>query len=310
MASDLVLLPAPRKLTQPGGELDLAGTRESDRRIDLGPGDRDCLLRAGRTVGEALQLVAGADYRLAAAGLGDAGCALAVDPGRVGAQQGYELSILGDGIRLVGHDEAGLFYGTQTLLQIARQHHGRGRLPNLVVRDRPDLVHRGVQLDVSRRRIPTMESLKLLVERLAHLKVNQLQLYTEHTFAYRNHPEVWRGYSPLTGEEILELDQYCRERFVELVPNQNTFGHMERWLHRPRYEHLAENMPGMPIQYYLCPSDPRSLQLVEELLDELLPHFTSRQAMVGLDEVRLGPEGGARRCARSGEVRNRSISIT
>ena len=149
MASDLVLLPAPRKLTQPGGELDLAGTRESDRRIDLGPGDRDCLLRAGRTVGEALQLVAGADYRLAAAGLGDAGCALAVDPGRVGAQQGYELSILGDGIRLVGHDEAGLFYGTQTLLQIARQHHGRGRLPNLVVRDRPDLVHRGVQLDVT-----------------------------------------------------------------------------------------------------------------------------------------------------------------
>ncbi|MCY3760059.1 MAG: family 20 glycosylhydrolase, partial [Gemmatimonadetes bacterium] len=92
-------------------------------------------------------------------------------------------------------------------------------------------------------------------------------------------------------EEILELDRYCRERFVELVPNQNTFGHMERWLHRPRYEHLAENMPGMPIQYYLCPSDPRSLQLVEELLDELLPHFTSRQAMVGLDEVRLGAGG-------------------
>ena len=291
MARDLVLLPVPRKLTPLGGELDLAGRPENDRRIELGRGDRDGLLRAGRTVREALQLVAGPGFRLAASSPEAAPCSLAVDPGRVSEQQGYLLTILGDGIRLVGHDEAGIFYGAQTLLQIARRHRARGRLPRLVVRDRPDLLHRGVQLDVSRRRIPTMESLKLLVDRLAHLKVNQLQLYTEHTFAYRNHPEVWRGYSPLTGEEVLELDQYCRERFVELVPNQNTFGHMERWLHRPRYEHLAENMPGMPIQYYLCPSDRRSLQLVEELLEEFLPHFTSRQAMVGLDEVRLGAGG-------------------
>ena len=291
MARDLVLLPAPRQLTPLGGELDLEGTPERDRRIELGPGDRDCMLRAGRALREALQMVAGERYRLAAAGFGDAACALTVDPGRVGEAQGYGLSILPDGIRLVGHDEAGLFYGAQTLLQIARQHRGRGRLPCLLVRDWPDLPHRGVQLDVSRRRIPAMESLKLLVDRLAHLKVNQLQFYTEHTFAYRNHPEVWRDYSPLTGEQILELDQYCRERFVELVPNQNTFGHMERWLHRPRYEHLAENMPGMRIQYYLSPSDQRSLQLVEELLDELLPHFSSRQAMVGLDEVRLGAGG-------------------
>ena len=291
MARDLVLLPAPRKLTRPGGDLDLAGISGEDRRIELGPGDRDCLLRAGRTAREALQLVSGEGYRLAAGGRGAVACTLAVDQGRASGQQGYVLSVRGDGIRLVGHDEAGLFYGAQTLLQIARQHRGSGRLPLLTVRDRPDLAHRGVQLDVSRRRIPTMESLKLLVDRLAHLKVNQLQLYTEHTFAYRNHPEAWGGYSPLTGEEILQLDQYCRERFVELVPNQNTFGHMERWLHRPRYEHLAENMPGMPIQYYLSPSDPGSLQLVEELLDELLPHFSSRQAMVGLDEVRLGPGG-------------------
>ena len=124
MARDLVLLPAPRKLTPLGGELDLEGTPERDRLVQLGPGDRDCLTRTGRTVREALQLVAGKRFRLAAGGIGDCACAVAVDPGRVGEPHGYGLSILRDGIRLVGHDEAGLFYGAQTLLQIARQHRG------------------------------------------------------------------------------------------------------------------------------------------------------------------------------------------
>ena len=44
----------------------------------------------------------------------------------------------------------------------------------------------------------------------------------------------------MTGEEILALDAYCRERFIELVPNQNSFGHMERWLPLARYADLAE----------------------------------------------------------------------
>ena len=38
----------------------------------------------------------------------------------------------------------------------------------------------------------------------------------------------------MTGEEILALDAYCRERFIELVPNQNSFGHLHRWLHASR----------------------------------------------------------------------------
>ena len=82
-----------------------------------------------------------------------------------------------------------------------------------------------------------------MVDRLAALKVNQLQLYTEHTFAYRDHPDVHRAASPFTAAEIVELDAYCLARHVELVPNQNCLGHMNRWLahgplpvpgHRPR----------------------------------------------------------------------------
>jgi hypothetical protein len=147
-------------------------------------------------------------------------------------------------------------------------------------------------LDISRDKVPTMKTLFDLVEMLASWKINQLQLYTEHTFAYRNHREVWEHASPMTEQEILELDAFCRERFVELVPNQNSFGHMHRWLRHARYRDLAERPEGFDIRswwgnvpFSLNPTDPRSLDLLRELYDELLPNFSSRQFNVGCDET-------------------------
>jgi hypothetical protein len=148
-------------------------------------------------------------------------------------------------------------------------------------------------LDISRDKVPTMQTLFELVDLLAHLKINQLQLYTEHTFAYRDHEIVWKDASPMTGDEIRQLDAYCRERFIELVPNQNSFGHLERWFKHPQYAHLAEKPDGftspfgnrIPTGFSLNPTDPRSLEFLEGLFDELLPNFTSKQFNVGCDET-------------------------
>jgi hypothetical protein len=43
----------------------------------------------------------------------------------------------------------------------------------------------------------------------------------------------------MTHEEIRALDAFCRERFIELVPHQQSFGHLQRWLELPRYRGLA-----------------------------------------------------------------------
>ena len=51
---------------------------------------------------------------------------------------------------------------------------------------------RAYMLDISRDKVPTMGTLKLLVDLLARFDYNQFQLYTEHTFAYQNHKEVWQ----------------------------------------------------------------------------------------------------------------------
>jgi len=138
-----------------------------------------------------------------------------------------------------------------------------------------------------------MQRLLSLIDKLASWKVNQLQLYIEHTFAYQNHREVWEHATPFTADEIRTIDAYCRERFIDLVPNQNSFGHMERWLKHPKYLPLAEAPDGSDTPwgfrwkgpFSLCPTDPQSLDLLKELYAELLPNFSSKLFNVGCDET-------------------------
>jgi hexosaminidase len=210
--------------------------------------------------------------------------------------QGYELHFGPDSVELAAADAAGFFYGETTMAQLATLHDGA--LPEGVVRDHPDFPVRGVMLDISRDKVPTTERLHALIDRLASFKINQLQLYSEHTFAYRNHQEVHATASPLDANEIRALDAYCRDRHIELVPNQNCLGHMNRWLAHERYRPLAIEPHGFVDPYGIArepmtiePNDPRSLKLVRELLAELLPLFTSRRVHVGLDEAWELPAG-------------------
>ena len=239
------------------------------------------------------------------------GLVLSLQPDRLTRPQSYELTIGSDLISIVAADEAGLFYGVCTLIQLLEAADETGDLPGVHITDWPDFSVRGVMLDISRDKVPTFETTCALIDRLSGWKINQFQLYTEHTFAYLRHPEVWASASPFTGEEILALDAFCRERYVELVPNQNSFGHMHRWLELPRYQALAEAPNGFdfPSEYSggpfsLNPLDPDSLALVTELYDELLPHFSSRQLNVGCDETfDLGQGRSRAECQRLGTGR-------
>ncbi len=289
MDENLLLLPAPRHLSVSGDVFQVAGRRL----IVLDSPEPQALCFAATRLQQALREHAGVAWEVVA---GTAvppehvGIALSVVPGSVQHAQGYELRITPERIHAVAGTPAGAFYAVMTVCQLLNQ--CQGHLPTLRISDWPDFPNRGVMLDISRDKVPTMETLFELVDLLASWKVNQFQLYIEHTFAYRNHPEVWAEASPLTGAEVLALDAYCRERFVELVPNQNSFGHMNRWLVHDRYRSLAECPEGCDTRwgrldepFSLCPLDPGSLELVRSLFDELLPHFSSRWFNVGCDET-------------------------
>jgi hexosaminidase len=223
--------------------------------------------------------------------------------------QGYRLSIRSDGVTIAGGDAAGQFYGRQTLAQLVVTH--GTEVPCVDIEDEPQLAVRGVMLDVSRDKVPTMATLKSLIDLLASWKINQLQLYIEHTFAYSAHREVWEEASPFTAEEIRELDAYCRDRFVELVPNQNSFGHLERWFMHERYRPLAETNAGIELPwgeitkypFSLAPSRD-ALAFLDGLYAELLPNFTSGRFNVGCDETYdLGLGKSRERVERDGRAR-------
>ncbi|HEX4053342.1 MAG TPA: family 20 glycosylhydrolase [Tepidisphaeraceae bacterium] len=223
----------------------------------------------------------------------------------VARPQGYRISITPEICRIIAHDAAGSFYARQTLMQIRRQF--PAALPCVQIEDWPDFPVRGVMLDISRCKVPTMATLMNLIDRLAEWKINHLQLYIEHTFAYAGHEEVWRDASPMTGEEIRRLDEFCKARFIELVPNQNSFGHMERWLRHPRYLPLAEAPDGADTPwgfrwtgpFSLCPTDPRSLELLSDLYSQLLPNFSSGLFNVGCDETfDIGQGRSAEECRK------------
>jgi hypothetical protein len=287
MPNNLLLLPQPHQITYLDGALALS----NHQLIVLDGPIPQSLTFTARRLQQALRQEAGVEWQIVAAiPAGQIGLKISVAPGGISHPQGYQLTISPAGIFIIAGTPAGAFYASQTLSQILKQ--CGQQLPLLRIRDWPDFPHRGVMLDIARDKVPTMETLFNLVEMLASWKINQLQLYTEHTFAYQHHREVWAEASPLTGEEILALDAYCRERFVELIPNQNSFGHMHRWLSHAQYNHLAECPDGCDTDwghfdkpFGLCPQDPGSLELLRSLMDELLPHFSSRQFNVGCDET-------------------------
>jgi len=207
--------------------------------------------------------------------------------------QGFEIEIGAGAVTLGASDAAGLFYAAMALRQMRRL--AGGVLPAGRIADHPDFPVRGVMLDISRDKVPTMATLFALVDRLAEWRVNHIELYTEHTFAYSAHAAVWQAASPMTAAEIRSLDAYCKTRCVSLVPNQNSFGHMERWLQVPAYRRLAECPDGgflfpwsqtpCPHPFSLCPTDPESVAFLRGLYAELLPNFTSPLFNVGCDET-------------------------
>jgi hypothetical protein len=294
-----ILLPEPQKIAYLQGACKL----KSERFIFLDISSSDKLLGIGRIVQESLAQV-GPRWELTAARGRQSqqiGVTITVDPIKIQRPQGYRLIIDANQISIIAHNAAGAFYAAQTLKQICRQRQGMQELACIDINDWPDFANRGVLLDISRDKVPTMKTLSELVDLLSEWKINQFQLYTEHTFAYRNHRVVWEKASPMTGEEILALDAYCRERFIELVPNQSSFAHLERWLTHKEYVHLAEREDS---PFSISPAVPGSIELLAELYDELLPHFSSSKFNVNCDETfDLGTGKSKEICEQKGKGR-------
>ena len=205
--------------------------------------------------------------------------------------QGYELEVSADGVLHCRHADAdGRHYAQLSAAQLLARN--ADRLPVGTLTDWPDYPVRGVMLDISRDKVPKLAMLKAIIRQLGALKFNHLQLYMEHTFAYRDHEAVHGESGAYSHADIAELRAVCRQHRITLAPNQNCLGHLERWLAHPRYAPLAlaprGSMNAIGVRrppMTLDPRHPGSFALIAGLLDEIVPAFDADMVHIGMDET-------------------------
>lgn len=281
----MYLIPAPAKLEEKKGSFLFT----YDTYLSVGPGCSSLVARQAGLFCDEVKKILGYTAMLER-GRGRQGDIVLCQDDRM-KEQSYVLDIDENGIRLVG-EESGLWHGLQTLRQILLQ--SGAAVPALHIEDAPDILNRGYYFDCTRGRIPKLSWLKRLADRMAFYKLNQLQLYVEHTYLFRDMTELWRDDTPLTAPEIMELDHYCAERGIELVPSLSSFGHLYKLLSTKEYSHLCEldgaegrpfSVKGRMQHHTINTTDPESFALIKRMIGEYMELFTSRQFNLCADET-------------------------
>ena len=206
--------------------------------------------------------------------------------------QAYRLTINPNFIRMEATTNTGLFYATQSLKQLYRYAYlktngGAINLPCMTITDWPNFKIRAWQDDISRGPIVSIDYLKRLIPQLAECKLNAFSLYTEHTFKTQCHPDV-APTDAFTAEEIKELEDFCRPYHIQIIGNQQCFGHFEEILCNPFYSHLADT-PGN-----LNPANEDTYRFLEDHLREVARAYKSAYFNINCDETESLGQGYAR----------------
>lgn len=204
--------------------------------------------------------------------------------------EGYSLKIRENEINIVADSPAGAFYAIQTIRQLFKN----GKVPTLDINDSPDFALRGFYHDITRGKVPTLETLKKLVDTMAHYKMNHLELYVEHVYEFEETKDIIDQTGYITSAELKELDAYCKENFIEFVPSLATFGHMYEILQQDKYRHLAVMDDYKPLPNFwnsrMChhtinPMLPESEEFINSLIDQYAPNFESDYFNICGDET-------------------------
>jgi hexosaminidase len=209
--------------------------------------------------------------------------------------EGYVLVAGNDGVVIGGSTSAGVFYGLQTLKQLVRGDGPNAYIQGVRITDWPAMRWRGVSDDISRGPVPTVEYVKRQLRTFAAFKLNMHSFYMEHVFASSEHPLIGPVGGSLTPEEIRELVAYARSYHIEMVPEQQTFGHLHKALKLEKYNPLAET----PYGDVLSPQQEGTYKLIADWYRELNELFPGQFFHIGEDETFELGEGQSREAARS-----------
>ena len=199
--------------------------------------------------------------------------------------EGYTISATATGLTVTGATAAGLFYGAQTAKQMVEVVNGRAEVRAAEIRDWPALRWRGLDDDLSRGPVPTLDFQKKMIRVMAAYKVNLYSPYFEQTMQYAGNPVPAPPNGSMSAADARALVEYARPYHVTVVPEQEAFGHLRHVLVWEKYQSLAETPHGA----VLAPGQPGSIDLIRSWFGELAGIFPGPFLHIGADEtVELG----------------------
>lgn len=225
--------------------------------------------------------------------------------------EGYVLSVNSDGVRIEALSGAGLFYGVQTLLQMAAD--APEGMTAVTVKDEPRFEYRGIMLDVSRH-FRSKEFVKRQIDLLSYYKINRLHLHLTDAAGWRieikMYPRltqfaawrpqaVWKdwwngkreyceetdpraqgGY--YTQDDIRELVAYAQKHYVTIIPEIEMPSHSEEVL--TAYPELScTHVPYKQSDF--CIGNEKTFEFLENVLTEVMELFPSEYIHIGGDEA-------------------------
>jgi hypothetical protein len=195
--------------------------------------------------------------------------------------EGYILVAEPKSVTVIGASAAGLFYGAQTVKQLVTGYGSSMVLQTGVIRDWPAMRWRGFHDDLSRGPVPTLEFQKRIIRTIAAHKMNAYSPYFEHTLAYHSDPLVGPPGGAMTREEVKELVAFAKPFHIEIIPEQEAFGHLHHALKYEIYSAVAETPHG----HVLAPGQPESLNIIRRWFAEIDSLFPSQFVHLGADET-------------------------
>ncbi len=204
--------------------------------------------------------------------------------------EGYVIVSAGTRINVVARSASGIFYGAQTVKQLITGAGARAVLHLVNIRDWPAMRYRGFHDDLSRGPMPTPEFQKYQIRTLAAYKINVFSPYFENTLYYGENPVPAPPGGAMTPAQVKELVAYAAKYHIDVIPEQEAFGHLHHILKYDLYSDLAETPHGS----VLAPGQPGSLALIRQMFWEIDSLFPSRFVHLGADETQELGKGQTR----------------
>ncbi len=195
------------------------------------------------------------------------------------SREAYTIKVTSDGAEIRAKSSAGLFYGVQTLLQLAEGSGAASAIPEVEIHDWPSLAYRGTMVDMSHGPLPTEEEIRRQIDFLSRWKDNQYFFYSETSIEMQGYPLVTPK-ARFTSEQVRRIIDYARDRHMDVVPCVELYGHLHDLFHIERYADLAVVPHGQDFNAL----EPRVMNVVSDWVDQLAQVFPSPFMHIGFDE--------------------------